>query len=175
MTIPRGLTGYKHGVEALARGLRFAGQIALASMVVTICYDVAMRYVFKAPTLWSLEINTFLVLFVALIPAGDVLVADAQLRITFFIDKTGPQTKWFLEKLTCLLGSLFGALMTWQGYHMTVMAWRYNERMSTSLSTPMVIPYAFIPIGFAVLTLYYVAVLLVGRQAAPAPPSPQEV
>ena len=145
--------------HGLARGLRVLGQLALAAMVMTICYDVVTRYVFAAPTLWSLEVNTFLVLFIALIPAGDVLQAGMHLRITFFVERCNPGVRRVLDKFGALAGIAFCSFMTWKGWAMAMQAFRYHERMSTALGTPMVIPYLFIPIGFAVLGLQYVVKL----------------
>jgi TRAP-type C4-dicarboxylate transport system permease small subunit len=150
-------------VHGLARGLRILGQLALAAMVVTICYDVVARYVFEAPTLWSLEVNTFLVLFIALIPAGDVLKAGMHLRITFFVERGKPGLQRVLDKAGALTGIAFCGFMAWKGWTMAMQAWRYHERMSTALGTPMVIPYMFIPIGFAVLGLGYVVKLFGGN------------
>ena len=169
------LRKFKRIIRAIAGGLRFAGQIALASMVATICYDVLMRYVFKAPTTWSLEVNTFLVLFITLMPAGDVLAAGSHLRITFFVEKMSPSLQRVLEKLTCLVGCLFGLVMTWKGFNMAYMAFKYNERMSTPIGTPMGIPYSFIPIGFFILCLYYSLSLLVGDDVSPEETRQQEV
>ncbi len=149
-------------VHGLARGLRVLGQFTLAAMVMTICYDVVTRYVFEAPTLWSLEVNTFLVLFIALIPAGDVLKAGMHLRISFFVERLKPGVRRVLEKAGALSGICFCGLMTWKGCAMAMQAFRYHERMSTALGTPMVIPYLFIPIGFAVLGLEYVVKLFSG-------------
>jgi TRAP-type C4-dicarboxylate transport system permease small subunit len=137
---------FSTGIEGLSRVLCFSGQLALAVMVVTICYDVVMRYIFAAPTLWSLEVNTFLVVFVTLIPAGDVLRTDSHLRITFFLDKMPPRVRNWHNKLISGCGVAFCAFMTWKGYQMAMQAFRYNERLSTSLGTPLVIPYLFIPI-----------------------------
>jgi TRAP-type C4-dicarboxylate transport system permease small subunit len=149
-------------VHGLARGLRVLGQLALAGMVVTICYDVVARYVFEAPTLWSLEINTFLVLFIALIPAGDVLKAGMHLRITFFVERLKPGFRRVLGKAGVFAGIVFCGFMTWKGWAMAMQALQYHERMSTALGTPMVIPYMFIPFGFAVLGLEYVVRLFEG-------------
>ena len=175
MSIQSGLNTVLSGIERLAGGLRFAGQLALASMVITICYDVVMRYVFRAPTLWSLEVNTFLVLFVTLIPAGDVLASGSQLRISFFVDKLGPRSRAALERLSSLLGCAFAAVMVWKGTEMTLIAFKYDERMSTALGTPMCIPYAFIPIGFGILFLHYFVTFLIGRKPAEMEPGTQEV
>ncbi len=156
---------FSTGVDGLSQALCFSGQLALAVMVVTICYDVVMRYIFAAPTLWSLEVNTFLVVFVTLIPAGDVLRTDSHLRITFFLDKMPPGVRNWYNKLISGCGVAFCAFMTWKGYQMAMQAFRYNERLSTSLGTPLVIPYLFIPIGFGMLGLQF---LVKGISSYPA-------
>ena len=158
----------------MARGLRFAGQLALASMVVTICYDVIMRYIFRIPTSWSLEINTFLVLFVTLMPAGDVLASGAHLRINFFTEKMGPRMQVLQAIIESLIGCLFCSLMTWKGLEMSWVAFKYGERMSSPLGTPMVIPYLFIPVGFGILALYYLLLLLNGGKKPEARVKPPE-
>ena len=149
-------------LEFVAGWLRFLGQLALAFMVLTICYDVIMRYAFKMPTLWSLEVNTFLVIFITLIPAADVLKSNAHLRITFFLDKMGRRAQRYLNNFTYLLGFGFGTIMTWKGFEMAMAAFKYNERMSTPLGTPLFIPYLFIPIGFGLMSLLYLLFLLTG-------------
>jgi TRAP-type C4-dicarboxylate transport system permease small subunit len=143
----------------LARGGGALGQIVLVFMVVTICYDVVMRYLFLAPTHWSLEVNTFLIIFLALIPAADALAQDAHLRITFLADRLPPQARRAIHLVTCLLGAGFAAIMVWKGGLMSLQAFQYGERMSTSLGTPMVIPYLFIPVGFGLLGLQFLAQL----------------
>lgn len=142
-------------VSRLVRGLGLLGQLALASMVVTICYDVVMRYVFMMPTDWSLEVNTFLVIFIAVIPSSDVLRTDSHLRIGFFASKLSPAARRRVARASGLVGVGFCALMTWKGLGMALQAYKYGDRMSTPLGTPMVIPYLFIPVGFGLLGLQY--------------------
>jgi TRAP-type C4-dicarboxylate transport system permease small subunit len=142
-------------VGRVAGGLGLLGRIALACMVLSICYDVVMRYVFNAPTHWSLEVNTFLLIFIALVPAAEVLREDRQLRITFFVAKLSPGVQRRLHQICGLVGAAFCALMTWKGLQMALHALQYDERMSTPMGTPMVIPYLFVPVGFGVMGLEY--------------------
>jgi TRAP-type C4-dicarboxylate transport system permease small subunit len=162
-------------IDGLARGLRVAGQVVLASMVVTICYDVVMRYVFRIPTSWSLEVNTFMVLFITLVPAGDVLAKEMHLRINFFTDRVGPAGKFLAARLAALTGCLFCAAMAWKGVEIAWAALRYDERMSSPLGTPMVIPYMFIPIGFGVMFLQYLLAVFMDPTQPASPPAPNEV
>ncbi len=150
------LKAFISGIDGLTWGLRCAGQLALAAMVISICYDAAMRYVFSSPTLWSLEVNTFLVVFITLLPAGDILKSDMHLRITFVSDRFTAGVRQLLDGVGTVVGILFCGFMTWKGWTMAMQAFQYNERMSTSLGTPLVIPYLFIPVGFGVLCLQYV-------------------
>jgi TRAP-type C4-dicarboxylate transport system permease small subunit len=135
--------------------LSLVGQGVLAFMVITICYDSLMRYVFFAPTSWSLEINTFLIIYVALMTAADVQREDAHIRITFFSDKVGPAMQRVIRFVIGLVGALFCAIMAWYGGEHTLQAVEFGERVSSSLGTPMVFPYAMLPIGFGALALQF--------------------
>jgi TRAP-type C4-dicarboxylate transport system permease small subunit len=131
------------------------GYLGMGFMVVSITYDVILRYFFAAPTNWALEVNTFLLVFLCVIPAADVLKAGVQIRITFLTERLPLRTKERLDILRAIAGVLFCAVMAWKGAVMALHAWQHNDRMSTSLGTPMVIPYLFLPIGFALLGLQY--------------------
>jgi TRAP-type C4-dicarboxylate transport system permease small subunit len=135
------------------------GYLALGFMVVSITYDVILRYFFAAPTNWALEVNTFLLVFLCVVPAADVLKAGVQIRITFLTDRFHARTRDRLEILRAAAGFFFCAVMVWKGAIMALHAWQHNDRMSTSLGTPMVIPYFFLPIGFALLGLQYLTLL----------------
>jgi TRAP-type C4-dicarboxylate transport system permease small subunit len=145
------------------------GYLGLGFMVASITYDVILRYFFAAPTNWALEVNTFLLVFLCLIPAADVLKAGVQIRITFLTERFRPQTRKRLDLLRSVAGALFCAVMAWKGAIMALHAWQHNDRMSTSLGTPMVIPYLLLPVGFALLGLQYLA-FLKGKKPEPAGP-----
>jgi len=137
----------------------YLGMLSLAFMAVSICYDVVLRYVFYAPTHWALEVNTFLLAFLCLIPAGDVLRFGSQIRITVLYDRLGSGMRARLDLLRSVVGFLFCAVMVWKGLDMAWKAYLHHDRMSTSLGTPMVIPYLFLPIGFALLGIQYLTFL----------------
>ncbi len=151
---PEGIIG------RLEAGGGFLGQLGLVFMVVSITYDVVLRYVFVAPTHWALEVNTFLLAFICVIPAGEVLRAGSQIRITFLTDRLSPAMKGRLDILRAAVGLFFCGIMIWKGGDMAWTAWLHNDRMSTSLGTPMVIPYIFLPIGFFLLALQYAAIMI---------------
>ncbi len=157
-------------IGRLGTGGGFLGQLGLVFMVVSITYDVVLRYVFVAPTHWALEVNTFLLAFLCVIPSGAVLRAGGQIRITFLLDRLSPPMRNRLDILRATAGLFFCGIMVWKGMDMAYVAWLHNDRMSTSLGTPLVIPYLFLPIGFFLLGLQYIAMLRIGGTKSLIPP-----
>ena len=145
-------------------------QAALVFMSVSICYDVFMRFVVRDPTMWVLEVNTFLVIAVCFLPAADLLKSDSQLRVTFFYEKMSPGVQRKLSYLNALVGMCVTSVIAWKGFEMVYSAYVYDERMSTPLGTPYCIPYSLLPIGFGLLFIGYLlgAVGLLLGENAPA-------
>ena len=164
---PEGIVG------RLQAGGGFLGRLGLVFMVVSITYDVVLRYVFVAPTHWALEVNTFLLAFLCVIPAGEVLRVGGQIRITFFTDRLKPALKDRLDILRAAAGLFFCGIMIWKGGDMAWTAWLHNDRMSTSLGTPMVIPYLFLPMGFLLLALQYLSNMASTLRKSPTVPAAQ--
>jgi len=164
------------GWDGVLAVLRLTAMAVLVFMMVSICYDTIMRYAFSAPTHWSLEINSFLLVYLAVMGAAEAQRFDAHIRITFFKDKLPAGLKRALEVATGLAGVLFCAILTWRGALMAAQAYEYGERVSSALGTPMVIPYALMPIGFAALGLQFLIDTLasVTRGAPLAPPDAAE-
>jgi TRAP-type C4-dicarboxylate transport system permease small subunit len=161
-------------LDRVAQGLRFLGALALVFMALSVFYDTMMRYVFLAPTSWSLEVNSFLVVFIALIPAAHVLRQREQLRIGLIQDRLEGRAARAVATLIGLSGFVFCAILTWRGGIIAYEAWKYDEQMSTVLGTPMVLPYSMIPLGFGVLGLAFLANLLealTGRETRPSLPA----
>ncbi|WP_227369232.1 TRAP transporter small permease subunit [Halomonas sp. M20] len=143
------------GWDGLLAALRWSSMAVLAFMMLTVCYDATMRYVFTAPTSWSLEINSFLIVYLAVIAAAEAQRHDAHIRITFFQNKLPTRFQALIAIATGLLGALFCAILVWRGGLLALQAFEYGERVSSAFGTPMVLPYALIPVGFTALGLQF--------------------
>ncbi|WP_163576276.1 TRAP transporter small permease [Halomonas faecis] len=141
--------------DGLLAVLRWTSMAVLAFMMASICYDAIMRYAFSAPTSWSLEINSFLLVYLAVIGAAEAQRHDAHIRITYFKDRLPPRVRAGIDLATGVLGVVFCTILVWRGGIMALQAFEYGERVSSSLGTPMVYPYALLPIGFAALGLQF--------------------
>ncbi len=139
----------------LLAALRWSSALVLAFMMLSICYDAAMRYLFSAPTSWSLEINSFLIVYLAVIGAAEAQHHDAHIRITFFSQMLPPTFRNLLGCLIALAGVVFSGIMAWRGWLMAFQSFEYSERVSSAFGTPMVFPYGLLPVGFAALGMQF--------------------
>ena len=143
------------GWDGLLGMIRATTMALLAFMMLTVCYDAFMRYAFSSPTSWSMELNSFLLVYLAIVSAAEAQRHDSHIRITFFVDKLPPRVRALISLGAALLGMLFCSIMVWRGGLMAMQAFEHGERVSSSLGTPMVYPYAVIPLGFGVLALQF--------------------
>ena len=158
------------GMAAVAAALRLSCQVVLVFMTLSVFYEAVMRYLFTAPTTWSFEVNGFLMVYLALLSATDTQRVNEHISIGFMQDKLPPTGRQIVQRLIALAGLVFCAVMVWRGGLMTAQAWQYNERVSSSLSTPMALPYALLPIGFGLLGLQFLLELLAGPAARQSDP-----
>ncbi|GGX90072.1 hypothetical protein GCM10007160_16920 [Litchfieldella qijiaojingensis] len=151
--------------DGLMAVLRWASMAVLLFMMVTICYDAVMRYVFMAPTNWSLEINSFLLVYLAVMSAAEAQRHDAHIRIDYFKVKLSARLQAAIGVITGILGVIFCFVLAWRGGIMMMQAFEYGERVSSSLGTPIGIPYAILPVGFGLLGLQFaIDTLRAGQQ-----------
>ncbi|HKK36882.1 MAG TPA: TRAP transporter small permease [Paracoccaceae bacterium] len=139
----------------IVRAMEIVGRLVLAFMAVTITHDAVARYLFAAPTSWSLEVNTFLIVYLAAMTAAEAQRRDDHIRITFFQDRMPPGMRRAGRVLIGVAGMGFCGIMAWRGFLLAHGAWIYEERVSSSFGTPLVFPYGMLPIGFGALTIQF--------------------
>ncbi|MDN5843069.1 MAG: TRAP transporter small permease [Alcaligenaceae bacterium] len=127
----------------------------LVLMVLTTGYDTIARYLGMQPTNWSTEVNSFLIVYVTAISAAAILRSHQHISITFFAEKLPAGVQAFIRLAEGLLGCLFSLLIAWHGFFMAYNAYLYDETVSSSFGTPLVYPYAIIPIGFLLLAIQF--------------------
>lgn len=147
----------------LAWFLQAGGALVLAFMMLTIGYDALMRHFFARATSWSMEVNAFLLVYLALVTAADTLRRHEQIGISFFVEKTPPTVQRRIALAVSVIGAVFSFVLAWRGFLMAHDAFSFGERVSSSFGTPMWMPYSLIPIGFGALGLQFLLELFVSR------------
>ncbi len=154
------------GVERLNRFGAVLAELALVLLLLLVFHEVISRYIFDKPTIYSVELSEYLLLFGAFISAGWVMREGKHVRMQSFIHLLPPQAQNILACFTSTLVLGFCGILVWQGTKAALMAFHGGYHSSSLLNVPMWIPYSFIPLGSLLLALQ-VIVLLVNRIVGP--------
>ena len=144
------------GFERLSRFGVVLAEISLVLLLILVFHEVIARYLLNKPTLYSVEISEYLLIFVAFMAAGWVMQEDRHVRMTSITDLMPTAVKQVLNILTSAIVFCFCIILVWQGAKSSIMAFTGGYHSSSLLNVPMWIPYAIIPIGSLILALQLV-------------------
>lgn len=160
--------------------LVFLSGMALAVIMVVVVSDVTMRYALRSPLGWSYDlIGTYLMVCVFFFALSDTLHHHGHIAIDIF----SPRLPRRLVHVSLAVGygasALLLAMIAWQAWYRTSVAWNANNLISASVPWPTWPSYFMVVVGSALMTLRCVlrtvthAVSFVtGRELADLPPPP---
>ena len=138
-------------------GLLGGALIVLNGLFVT--YEVAMRFLFKAPTTWVMEISIYVTLASTFLSLGYALREKAHVKVDFITNYLSGRTLIILEIFTTLLAIFYCLILGWEGLKMAFLAFSNWEVSPSVLRIPVFIPQICIPLGSILLTLEFIRLL----------------
>lgn len=125
-------------------------------MMLTISYDVAMRYLFNAPTTWSFEVNRYMLILVVFIGSGWALPAGGHVSVDIFTENLPEKKKIILDIITSFMAGTYILIFLIQSILFTSEAWEHNVRSTEYLAWPLWPIRLFLVIGAATLLLEFI-------------------
>jgi TRAP-type C4-dicarboxylate transport system permease small subunit len=155
-------------------GLIAAGLIALG--VIVICEMVIERYFLNRPTIWQIDFVTYSIVAAAFLGSAYVLMTHGHVNVDVLPLYLRGQARYRMALFTVIAGLAFCAVMVVLAALYWHEAWASNWLSNTVWRARLWIPYAAMPIGFALLLLEYIAELirLVSGRAPPYGIDPAE-
>lgn len=139
--------------EHLSRFGAILAEICLVLLLVLVFHEVIARYVLNKPTLYSVEISEYLLIFLAFMAAGWVLQEEKHVRMHSVINLLPVRVRYGFGLFTSTIVLCFCAILVWQGSKASIMALKGGYHSSSLLNVPLWIPYAIIPLGSLILGL----------------------
>ncbi len=130
--------------------LAAAGVVAMTGAT---CYDVAVRYIFNAPTVWATELSTYFLIITIFLGAGATHLAGANVRVEFLPNLLGEAARRDLAIACAWVGLLIALLAAWQSALMVASDYVNEARIFSLLLTPTWMPKLPIALGLAGLVL----------------------
>jgi TRAP-type C4-dicarboxylate transport system permease small subunit len=153
-------------VCGLSRLCGIAAAVMVLMAVAVVCQMVLVRYVFNEATYWQTEFVTYILIAATFIGSPYVLLTRGHVNVDLLPMYVGYRTRFALALLASTLSLAFCLIVTWYGYRLWLESWEKGWLSDTIWAVRMWIPYLAMPVGFAILSLQYVAdiiSLLTGR------------
>jgi len=148
--------GMVFGINRIAWFSEILAEFALACTVILVFHEVVVRYIFNSPTIFSVEISEYLVVFLLFASVGWILKEERHVRVEAFITLLPEKVQHLLDILTSLLVMILCGVLIWKGGQTVITAYRGDYHSSSLLNVPLWIPYAFVPFGSLILGLQYI-------------------
>lgn len=122
-------------------------------MAVITSYEVVMRYFLNRPTIWVTETSGYLLIMATMFGAVYTLYWRGHINIVLIYKRFSPRTQTMLALATGVLAVLFVAALVWEGWEMTIDAYRKGGWHIGDMFVPRWVTFQIIPLGGALLGL----------------------
>ncbi len=95
-------------------------------------YDVVMRFLFNAPTIWCHELSLHLFGAYAVLAGPYVLRHHGHVKIDIFYNLFSIRGRAIIDCLTYPLFFMFIGLLFWHGFHIAMRSWELKQTVSPS-------------------------------------------
>lgn len=151
-----------HQIEAINEWVGKTVSWLTLFLVLLICVDVVMRYLFDFTKVWIIELEIYFFAIIFLLGSGYAFKHDKHVRVDVFYTKLSPKKKAVVD----LLGGLFFLLpwtciIVWVGYNYSYFSFMMNEGSAQPGGIPALYILKFmIVIGFVFLLLQAISSIL---------------
>ena len=147
-------------------------ELALVALMALTVYAVVARYFFRSPSIYAVEISTYLLLAVAWLSVGWTQHAGRHVSMEALNEKLGSRWQRFTAWVSHIVILVFCAVLLWSGTRFAITAFERNYRSGSLLKFPLWTVYLLIPAGALLLALIVLLQMRRAQRAAPSPPPP---
>jgi C4-dicarboxylate transporter, DctM subunit len=138
----------------------FLSGVFILIMGFIITYEVIMRYIFRAPTSWVLEISIYLSLASVFLAGGNAMRENKHIQVDSVTSRLSSRDQALYQLICLVLSLIYCVVFTWKGAEIAISSLLMGEVSPTVLNTPMVIPHSLMPIGGALLSLEIIRMIV---------------
>ncbi|PUB15541.1 TRAP transporter small permease [Yoonia sediminilitoris] len=147
-------------VAALSTVAGWCSAAMIVSAVLITCQMIFVRFVLNGSTIWQTEAVIYLAIGSTLIGLPYVQRLRGHVNVDLIPLTMGPRTRYFMALFTLSLSIIMVAIILWYGYEFWHFAYERNWKSDTVWGVRLWIPYAALPIGFALFLLQLIADLV---------------
>ncbi len=130
-------------------------------LLILATWGVFSRYVLRRPSHIALEISGYLMVALTFFGSGYILLKAKHVSVQVLTARLKGSAKRFHDLTVNILLFIFTALVIYEGFGFTLLAYREHYRSTSLLNFPMWIVYLTIPVGMIFLLLQIIRNIIV--------------
>ena len=142
-------------VSLLSNFLQNLALVAFIILTFSVIYEVIARSIFNKPTIWSLEIVTYMISCVAFFGSAYVLRINKHLEINLFTKILPIKIRLFFNLIANIIAFIFCFIAFYYGCKLINLSYILGVVSVSELRVPLWIPQMTVPIGFFALSLEF--------------------
>jgi C4-dicarboxylate transporter DctQ subunit len=146
-------------IFGLNRGIGYSVGLVTFGLAFMVGYDVFMRYVFNAPTIWTTEIATYVMGYITFVGASYGLQTGSHVQVDILTLRMGTGMRRIFVVISSLINLVVIAVLAWESFLFWWSAVKSGEESWGILSVPLRIPYFFFFGGMAWLLVIQLALI----------------
>jgi TRAP-type C4-dicarboxylate transport system permease small subunit len=146
-------------IFALNRGIGYSVGFITCGLAFMVGYDVFMRYVFNAPTIWVTEIATYTMGYITFVGASYGLQTGSHVQVDILTTRVSVKVRRIFSVIASLINLVVMAVLGWESFFFWWSAVKSGEESWGLLSVPLRIPYFFFFGGMAWLFVIQLALI----------------
>lgn len=127
--------------------LAFIAAAIILFIMLSVGADVVMRYCFKQPQIWVLEITEYALLFMTFLATAWLLKNEGHVKMDLILLMLKPKTRSVVNSFTTVLLAILFLFVTWYGVKVCWEHFQGHYITSTPLAVPSGPLVAVIPAG----------------------------
>jgi len=127
--------------------------VTLLAAAIILTESVFVRYFLKQTTDWQDEYSVMLLVATTFLSAAYVQSLRGHIGIEALDGVLSPKVNTFRKRTVDIVSLLFCAFFTWKSWTLTHEAWVDGQTTSSTIGSPLWIPYGTMAFGMTLLTL----------------------
>lgn len=137
----------------------FSAGMIVAAVAIT-CQMIFIRFALNGSTVWQTEAVIYLAISSTLVGLPYVQQLRGHVNVDLIPISLGPRARYVMALFTLTLSIVMVAIMLWHSYEFWHLTYERNWKSDTVWGVRLWIPYASLPIGFALFLLQLIADLV---------------
>jgi TRAP-type mannitol/chloroaromatic compound transport system permease small subunit len=142
-----GLKGISSIVATINEWVGRAVSFLVLAMIATITYDVFARYLFNQPTIWSQDVNNYMLCIYSLLGGGFTLLRGGHVKVDIIYGRLGYRKRAILDSIFSFFFFIFIGVLLIYGWKMAHDALVQKELSPSLIKFPLFPTKVMVPLG----------------------------